>query len=190
MARHAKSKREEARRLYLTGEVTTVAEIGRQLGIKPHTVGLWKREEDWEGLRRKVDLRAAEKLVEQLAGERVKLNARHFKFWDVVGSKMVELVKSGRLNGEEIKSLDRLAAILERMQRGQRLARGLSLDGQTEEQVRAEAAAETRTLIDLFIDVVNREVPDEDARDRIAQAILERTPVEDGDAADTPVRPA
>jgi len=25
--------------------------------------------------------RAAEKLVEQLAGERVKLNARHFKYW-------------------------------------------------------------------------------------------------------------
>jgi len=181
MAKYSKSKREEARRLYLTGEATTVAEIARQLGIKPHTVGLWKREEDWEGLRLKVDLRAAEKLVEQLAGERVKLNARHFKFWDVVGSKMVELVKGGPLNAEEIKSLDRLAAILERMQRGQRLARGLSLDGQTEEQVRAEAHATLRALVDLFIDVVKREVPEETTRDRIARAVLEYIPADDAE---------
>jgi len=178
MARHSTRLREDARRLYLTGEVATVAEIARRLKVKVHTVARWKKSEDWDGLRLKIDLKAAEKLVEQIAGERVQLNARHFKFWDVVGSRVVELVKDGRPDGEAIKNLDRLAAILERMQKGQRLARGLSLDGQTEEQVRAEAEAENRALVDLFIDVVKTEVKDPDLRDRIARAIFERAPGE------------
>lgn len=45
MPRHTVKTREEARALYLTGEVSSVAEIARRLKVKPHTVGLWKREE-------------------------------------------------------------------------------------------------------------------------------------------------
>ena len=48
----------------------------------------------------------------------------------------------------------------------------------TEEQIRAEAAAESRALVDLFIDIVKKEIADEDLRDRIARAILERLPTE------------
>ena len=92
-----------------------------------------------------------------------------------------EIQKQG-LNLDEIRTLERVAAILEKAQRGQRLARGLSLDGQTEEQIRAQAEADGRSLIDLFIEVVKLEVPDEQIRDRIARALLERCPAEsDGD---------
>ncbi len=180
MARYARRKRAEARRLFLTNEVATVAEIARRLGVKPHTIAEWKRSEDWDGLRLRIERRAAEQLVEQLAGERVKLNARHFKFWDVVGSRVVDSVKKSRLDGEEVKGLDRLAAILEKMQKGQRLARGMSLDGQTEEQIRAEAAAESRTLVDTFLDLVKQHVPDEAARDRIARGLYDRAPLQAG----------
>jgi len=184
MTRYAKSKREEARRLFLTGEVATSAESARRLGIKPHTVGLWKRQEDWDGLRLKIELKAAEKLVEQLAGERVQLNARHFKFWDVIGGRLVQSVKPEHLDADEIKSLDRLAAILERMQKGQRLARGMSLDGQTEEQIRAEADSEGRGLVDLTIEVIKEKVTDPDVRDEIARALLARLPRDsEGDVA-------
>ena len=178
MPRHGKTKREEARRLYLTGEASSVAEIARRLKVKPHTVGLWRREEDWEGLRLKIDRRAAEKLVETLATERVNLNAQHFKFWGIVVARLFEAVQKEGLNNEEIRSLEKLAAILEKAQKGQRLARGLSLDGQTEEQIRAEAAAEHRRLIDLFVEVVKAEVQDELVRDHIARALLERLPSE------------
>jgi Phage terminase small subunit len=184
MARHSTKLREEARRLYLTSECTSTAEIARRLKVKAHTVARWKRSEDWDRLRLKIDKRAAEQMVERLASERVTLNARHYKFWEVIGGRMVEVVKSGRVGGDEIKDLERMTAILERMQKGQRLARGLSLDGQTEEQVRAEAQAEMRSLVDLFIDVVKQHVTDERTRDLIARTILERVPAEEVEGTD------
>jgi len=185
MSRHARSKRTEARRLYLTGELQTSAEIARRLKIKPHTVGEWKHAEDWDGLRLRIERRAAEKLVEQLAGDRVNLNARHFKFWDVIGSRVVATVQKNQIDPEEVRGLDRLAAILDKMQKGQRLARGMSLDGLTEEQIRAEAAADTRAIVDVFIDLVKQHVPDEETRDRIARGLYEHAPMQmDGEEED------
>jgi len=178
MARYPRRKREEARRLYLTGEASTVIEIARRLKAKPHTIGVWRKEEDWDALRLKIDKQAAEKLVEQLATERVTLNAQHFKLWGVVVSRLFETIQKGGLNPEEVRGLERVSAILEKAQRGQRLARGLSLDGQTEEQIRAQAEADSRGLIDLFIQVVKDEVPDEATRDQIARALLDRCPNE------------
>ena len=40
-------------------------------------------------------------------------------------------------------------------------------------QIRAEAEADARALVDLFIDVVKAEVPDEEMRDRIARALVQ-----------------
>ncbi|MBZ5639176.1 MAG: DUF1804 family protein [Acidobacteriia bacterium] len=181
MARHSLKTREQAREYYLTGEVTSIAEIARRVKAKPHTIAAWRREEDWDALRIKIDRRAAEQLVERLATERVNLNATHFKLWNaVVGRLFGSLTKDG-LKGEDIRNLERVAGVLERAQRGQRLARGLSLDGETEEQVRAEAAAESRHLVDVFLEVVKREVPDENVRDRIARAILDLLPRETED---------
>ena len=117
MSRHSKSRREEARRLYLTGECPSVAEIARRLKIKPHTVGVWKREEDWEGLRLKVDRRAAEKLVETLATERVTLNAQHFKFWGLVVGQLFEMIQEEGLRTDQVRNLERVAGVLEKPSR-------------------------------------------------------------------------
>lgn len=173
--------------MFLSNEVTSVAEIARRLRIKPHTVGLWKKQEDWDGLRLQLDRRAAEKLVEELATERVALNTQHHKAWNLVLGKMLEAAQQGGMKGETIRTLEKMASVLTQVQKGQRLARGLSLDGENEEQVRAEAAAAQRQLIDMFIDVVKREVPDESVRDRIARTMLEqlkdKDPFEDPEAA-------
>ncbi|MCH6590973.1 MAG: hypothetical protein IH806_10790 [Proteobacteria bacterium] len=122
--------------------------------------------------------RAKPPIGDSLATERVNLNARHFKFWGVVFARLFESIQKQGLNLDEIRALERVSAILEKAQRGQRLARGLSLDGQTEEQIRAQAEADGRSLIDTFIDVVKQEIPDEQARDRIARALLDRCPGE------------
>ncbi len=184
MATYSKTMREKARELYLTGEVSNVAEIARQLKVKPHTIGHWRKDEDWDSLRLKIDRRAAEQLAEKIATERVTLNSQHFKLWGVVVSKLFESLQTTGLSGDGVRNLEKVAAILDRAQKGQRLARGLSLDGQTEEQLRAEFEAEGRGLIDFFIDVVKSEVEDEVLRDRIARTILERLPVEDEAASD------
>ncbi len=178
MARHPKKTRERSRELYLTGEVTSLAEIARRVGVKPHTVGRWKQDEDWDALRLKIERRAAEQMAEKIATDRVELNDRHFKGWNVVFGQVFEKMQNGGLNTERIRDLERVAAILDRAQKGQRLARGLSLDGKVEEQIRAEAVAEIRGLVDAFLDIVKAEVEDEDTRDRIARGLLERCPVE------------
>jgi hypothetical protein len=184
MARHTARMREEARRLFLTGEVTSVAEIARRLKVKPHTAAAWKKEEDWDGLRIKIDKRSAEMLVEKLATERVTLNTSHFKFWGVVVSRLFESLQKD-IPGEKVKTLERVANILERAQKGQRLARGLSLDGKTEEQIRTEAAAENRALVDAFVEAVKQHVSDPDVREKIRQAVLAHLPAEPEDEPDT-----
>ena len=181
MPRHSKKTREDARRMYLTGEVTSIAEISRRLKVKQHTLGQWKKGEDWDGLKLKIDQRAAEKIVEQLATERVTLNAQHFKLWGVVVGKLFESAQAQTLDTDKVRTLDRMAAILEKAQKGQRLARGLSLDGLTEEQLRAQFEADGRALIDNFIEIVKAAVPDELTRDAIAREILERCPIDESD---------
>ncbi len=184
MARHSKKTRERARGLYLTGECNSLAEIARRVGVKPHTAANWKREEDWDGLRLKIERRAAEQMAERIASDRVELNDRHFKGWNVVFGQVFEKMQNGGLNSDHIRDLERVAAILDRAQKGQRLARGLSLDGKVEEQIRAESAAEIRGLVDAFLDIVKEEVADEDTRDRIARGLFERCPTEiEADAA-------
>ncbi len=179
MARHSKKTRERARELYLTGECNSLAEIARRLTAKPQTVGRWKKDENWDGLRLKIERRAAEQMAERIASERVELNERHYKGWNVIFGQVFERMQNGGLNSGHIRDLERVAAILDRAQKGQRLARGLSLDGKVEEQIRAEAEAEGRGLIDLFIDIVKREVDEEATRDRIARALIEASPIQD-----------
>lgn len=184
MAKATPKTREEARTLFLTGALETNVEIAAHLKVKPHTIGVWRREEDWDGLRRKIDRRAAALFVEKLATDRVTLNEQHFKLWGVVLSKLLESMQAGT-EERTVKTLERTAAVIEKSQKGQRLARGLALDGQTEEQIRAEGQAEVRHLVDVFMDVVKEHVKDEKTREQIAQAILEAVPEEEGgDGAD------
>lgn len=178
MKRTLSKTREEARRLYLTGEVATNSEIAARVRVKAHTVGRWRREEDWDGLRLKVDRRAAELFVEKIATDRVSLNVRHYRFWELMLAKLAEDLKSkGALN---IRDMERVAGVLERAQKGQRLAKGMSVNGETEEAIRAQAQAENRRLVDVFIQAVKENVGDEETRDRIRKSILAALPEEPG----------
>lgn len=174
MAKSLAKTREEARRLYLTLEMSTNAEIAARLKVKPHTIAKWRREEGWDDLRVKIDRRAGEMLVEKLATDRVSLNVKHFRYWDAVLAKLGESLKDrAKLDTRE---LDRVTSILHRAQQGQRLAKGLSLSGEAEEQIRAQAEAENRAMIDAFIDSVKENVDDESVRERIRLSILAALP--------------
>ena len=177
-------KREDACRLYLAGEATTNAEIALRLKVKPHTVGRWRREEDWDGLRLKIDRRAAEMFVEKIATDRVSLNVRHYRVWEYLLGRLLEDLKTQR--AMDTRELERIAGILERAQKGQRLAKGLSLTGETEESIRAQGQAEIRRLIDAFIDSVKENVADEETRERIRKSVLERVPDEAREGAGEP----
>ena len=176
MKRSHTKPREEARRLFLAGEMSTNAEIAIRLKVKPHTVGKWRRDEDWDGLKLKIDRRAAEMFVEKIATDRVTLNVRHYRMWELVLAKLADDLKNQNII--DIKEMERIAGILDRAQKGQRLAKGLSVSGETEEQIRAQSQMEIRRLIDVFIDAVKENVGDEESRDRIRRLLMESMPEE------------
>ena len=70
------------------------AEIATHLKVKPHTIAAWRKAEGWDDLRIAVDKRAAEKLVEEIATDRVALNRRHFKFWELSLARLAEVRKA------------------------------------------------------------------------------------------------
>jgi hypothetical protein len=162
----------------------TNAEIAARLDVKPHTVGKWRRDEEWDDLRIKIDRRAAEMFVEKIASDRTSLNLRHYRMWELTLAKLAEELKGQ--TGIEIRELERVAGILERSQKGQRLAKGLSTTGETEEAIRAQSQAAIRQLIDAMIESVKEHVPDEETRDRIRRDLLEALPEEEGDGAGEP----
>ena len=176
--------REEARRLFLTGEVQTNAEIAARLSVKPHTVGKWRRHEDWDDLRLKIDRRAAEMFVEKIATDRVTLNVRHYRMWELLIARLAEDLKEK--GAHDVREMERIAGILDRAQKGQRLAKGMSITGETEEAILAQSEAEMRRVVDTFIDAVKEHVPDEETRDHIRQAIVESLPQEAGTGAGEP----
>jgi transposase len=184
MARASAKVRERARALFLAGEATSNVEIARHLKIKPHTVAAWRKAEGWDELKLAVDKRAAEKLVEEIATDRVELNRRHFRFWELALARAAEVLKNEPQF--DLRSLERLTAVLERSQKGQRLAKGLSVDGETEEAIRAQAQAENRALVDAFVSAVKENVEDESIRERISLAVLSRLPREPDGGADEP----
>lgn len=172
--KYRKSK-EEGRRLFLAGEVDTNTELAARLNVKPHTVGKWRKEEDWDGLRLKIDRRAAELFVEKIASDRVTLNVRHYRLWELIVAKLMEDLKDASPNPRE---LERIAGILDRAQKGQRLAKGISTSGETEEKIRAQSEAEVRRLIDVFIESVKDNVDEESIRDKIRKDLLQAIPDE------------
>ena len=176
--------REEARELFLTGQMKTNAEIAARLRLKPHTVGNWRKQEDWDGLKLKVSKKEADMLVKRIATDRVSLNVRHYRYWDMLLASLGEMLKNHKdLN---IRDMDRIAGILDRAQKGQRLAKEMGLDGETEEVIRAEAQAELRKAINLVRDAIKENVNDEETRDRIGRAILAALPAEPGTGTGQP----
>ena len=176
MKRPLGDRRREARRLFLSGEQDTNAEIASRLGVKPHTVGRWRREEDWDGLRLKIDRRAGEMFVEKIATDRTALNVRHYRYWELMLVQLAKTLKEEK--NLDIRDQERIAGILDRAQKGQRLAKGLSVAGETEEAIRAQSQAEIQRLIDTFIDAIKENVSDEETRERIRLTILEALPQE------------
>ena len=184
MARTSRQIREQARLLFLSGQQSSNAAIARQLRVKPHTIGGWRRLERWDELKLKADRRAAEKLVEQLATDRAELNVKHFKLWEALLSRAVSMLKDE--SSYSVKGLEQISNILQRAQQGQRLARELSTATEAEEKARLQAAADLRAFVDLFITAVKEHVTDEDTREKLRQEILGGLPTEQTEGAGEP----
>jgi hypothetical protein len=114
-------------------------------------------------------------MAEQIPSDHVGLNLKHFRYLEVLLIGVAETLKAdtGKLGTREVAEI---AGIIEKCQRGRRLARGLSAGGEAEEEVRARAEAENRALVGTFVDAVKEHVPDEIFRETIHAAIMARFP--------------
>jgi hypothetical protein len=65
--------------------------------------------------------RAAELFVEKIATDRTTLNVRHYRLWDLVLANLGETLKANK--SLDVRETERVAGILDRAQKGQRLAR-------------------------------------------------------------------
>jgi hypothetical protein len=106
MARASAKTREKARELFLTGAMESNAEIAKHIRVKPHTVGQWRKEERWDELRLHIDRKAAEKMAEQIASDRVALNVRHYRFWEALLGQVAEGIKNP--TGFDVRTVERL----------------------------------------------------------------------------------
>lgn len=188
MPKIRKQAREQARILFLSGEIVSNAAIGRKLQVKPHTVAEWRREEGWDELKLKADRRAAEKLVEELATDRADLNAKHYKLWEALLSKAVGMLRDPA--SQTVRGLEQISNVLHRAQRGQRLAREIATVAEAEERARLQAASDIRVFIDLFISTVKEHVSDDETREKLRTAILSGLPQESLDGAGEPDHPS
>ena len=179
--------REDARELFLTGQMSTNAEIAVRLKLKPHTVGVWRKQEDWDGLKLKISKTEADMLVKRIATDRVTLNVRHYRYWDLLLGSISDLLKNRK--GLDIRDMERVAGMLDRAQKGQRLAKEMGMGAETEEVIRAETQAELRQAINMIRDAIKENVSDEATRDRIGRAILAALPQEPGAGVDQPQDP-
>jgi hypothetical protein len=84
-------------------------------------------------------------MAEQIPSDHVGLNLKHFRYLEVLLIGVAETLKAdtGKLGTREAAEI---AGIIEKCQRGRRLARGLSAGGEAEEEVRARAEAENRAV--------------------------------------------
>lgn len=184
MPKIRKQAREQARILFLSGEIASNAAIGRQLQVKPHTVAEWRREEGWDELKLKADRRAAEKLMEQLATDRAELNAKHYKLWEALLGKAVAMLRDPA--NQTVRGLEQISTILHRAQQGQRLAKEIATVTEAEDRARLQAASDIRAFIDLFISAVKEHVSDDETREKLRTFILRGLPQEPPDGACEP----
>ena len=171
--------------LFVTGQVTSNAELARRFNVKPHTIGQWRKQGGWDDLRLQGERKYAEKLVEEISSERVAVNAKHSKFWGLLTSHLLAILKTKTKEEFDLTQIQKFAAVLERLQKGERLAKDMAM-GLREDEIKAAHAGQMRTLVDTFIQAVKENVNDEDTRDRIVTAVWSCLPEEPAGRADPP----
>src|SRR6267142_7118716 len=94
MSRAPVKIRDAAKRFFITGKMTTNAQIAAHLGVKPHTVGRWRRQQDWDGEKLEIERQVAEHLNSEIATERTELNRKHYRFWEALMTRVADTLKT------------------------------------------------------------------------------------------------
>jgi len=115
------------KRQFLTGNYTTLKSFSIAIGINYNI--LRDNAKNWLNEKRQKDDKTTAKILEKSIEKEVDRNTRHLNVWDKflkLGEHLsFDNIKEAIKNPYGLDNLEKLAKILERVQRGQRLAEGL-----------------------------------------------------------------
>ena len=101
---------EKAARLFLSGQMDTTRQITAAVKIDPHTVARWRREGDWDALKRGIPIRAAAILRQRLAGTQKQRDARHRQTWGLILIQAGVLLARPKVTRGELARLEKIVA--------------------------------------------------------------------------------
>ena len=101
---------DKAARLFLSGEMDTTKQIAAAVKIDPHTVERWRREGDWDALKRGIPIRAAAMLRQRLAGTQPQRDAQHRQMWGLMLIQAGALLARPEVTHDELEQLERVVA--------------------------------------------------------------------------------
>lgn len=118
MSAYDASVRLQARELWLEGGRTD-AQVAALVGVaRVDTVRDWRRAEDWDGLRRAVDVATARRREAEAQDARATLNRRHDQLGEAVESLVVRAMKSSQTpRAGEVRALAGALLIAQRIRR-------------------------------------------------------------------------
>ena len=146
--------RQQARALYMSGEISSPYELATRIGCSPTTVKAWIDAEDWGADRDRVAAIVAGRLGAAVADEIESTNARYRQIWTAVLTQIVTLIRAAHEAGAPLPldDLDRCARVIERAQRGHGIALGVGADWLTAAKAQEVADAVTRAAIEDLTD--------------------------------------
>jgi hypothetical protein len=120
------SEHEMASRLFLAGHLSSTMQIASVVRASPRTVERWRREGDWDDLKRRIPVRAAELLVQRLGRGYDQAVARQTEILGLilvqVGSHLAEpalaLDELKRLEGVVAGAMKDLSTVRDQLARG------------------------------------------------------------------------
>lgn len=118
--------RNQVRSAFLAGQYPGVPQLAKAFNIPSKTIHQWRSSEGWDELKAQIDTEAKRRLVNKLAEKKSEIDDQHFKLWGAFDAQVFMYMKKAQDDKRLIgpKTLDTLSKVLERSQKGRRIACG------------------------------------------------------------------
>ncbi|MHC4707601.1 MAG: hypothetical protein ACYS8I_11015 [Planctomycetota bacterium] len=118
--------RNQVRAAFLTGQHTSFKDLCRSFNVEQTKVAAWRRDEGWDDLKLQISRRAREKLIDKASERKSEIDDTHYRMWGAFEAQVYRQLKRAQDENRSIppRTLDVLSKVMERCQKGKRIACG------------------------------------------------------------------